>query len=1558
MASAGVAGPSRARAALRSVGRAVAFAGGTLLICAVGLVLSLNTPLGRALIADTVNRALLGYFCGQLTVESIGSVGFSAIRGIRLQVIDPEANQVIALRNLDARIALVPTLRDVLLSRKTLSLIVAELSAEQLNVYVQSDAANGLNLQRAFRICAPASPAGRTVRVAIRKIRVAHLLAHVEVPEVPAFDAELKDVGAALSLIPGKLTIDVDRFALATRGVVNGADVTGSGDLKFVLPLAHPREILARTHWAGRVYGTEVSAEAQWLAGFLRVSVDASRLSAQTIRRFWPDFPEGLDTGLHVELQGTPPEFALRARVVQGQGTLDVTGQVNLGDQRRADLHATVDAVDLRQVLARAPQTRLSASVDLTAQQAQSGPVSGEVRVELPLNSVAGVATPPASVQASFLHIPGATSNVDARIIAREAGAAAQLTCRLTSNGKDTKVTFEGGMRAPRLDRAPRLSRFAQGDAQASVQGSLDLARGTMNASVGLDASEFHGNSFAVSRVRVKASLRGLLKSPRIDLDLRASQLAVAQVKFTDVVVQALGPIATTTFRAELRAANGAHVGLTGRLSVNDTVTISDLLASFDRGTGAIRAQAETVRVHDGGVAIDRLRIEGLGEPVEVSLDLAPRRMRVRALAKGLDISRVAQITQIGNYGGLLDLDADLSVVQGHADGRVALSLSRPQVGRVRRWSVQAEANLHEREFFAHVRGDNGSGNWFELQTDGIRLDGAGDELAAWRKCSGRVGVEARADLAELAQQLPRDLLALDFLQGKVGLRADIARDTSDGPRPTVALTVQGSQLGFSLKSAENGRPGATVLPGTQPPQFHGIDANLGLAYDGGSDQTRAKVQLSDGAGVIAALDVSADAVPFAALLVSPLEQLRALPVTAELQMPRRSLKSLPGGFVPSRYVGDAESRLTWRGALAHPEVGLETRVSQTRVAGTLSRPVDLVLEATYDGERVVGNVKALLDNRAVAEADARIETRSADWFTERDGHPLSWEGSTRARLIAFPLESIRALGNSEVSGALDGELEIEGLHRDAKANLKLETRKLRVRDLVLTSGTAQLVMNRDHFDARIRLEENSAYAEARLSGAPRWGDALVPSIDDSIPERAALSADQFRIAMLLPFTKGLLSDLDGRLHAELSAELDRREGTARLSGIATLQDGVFELAAGGGEFHDIDAKLVFKPDGMVELESMTAQGVTGRMQLTARARFDSFGWASSEAHLRMPANSPIPLTLQGAGYGTVFGQVDVLAVRAPNRRDVLMDVDVPSLNVMLPATTARTVQKLQPIQGVRFGSHPIRGAFEPLPTRRRANSAATEVTQAPAQVKVNLNLGKEVKIARENSLEVSLTGHPQIVLTDTASVSGQVQLVRGFLDIEGKRFEIEQGTVTFVGDDPTNPQVDVTATWTAPDGTVVYADFSAPLRSGKVTLRSDPPLAQNEILSLVVFGGADGSASSSTNQTQASGSNVIGVAQGAATQPINHALQDYGLGGVSTRIDTSSVNPRPEVEVRIARDIALQIAWVLGTPPPGSNPDRTLFTIDWQFFRRWALETTVGDAGTSIADVVWQYGY
>jgi hypothetical protein len=59
-----------------------------------------------------------------------------------------------------------------------------------------------------------------------------------------------------------------------------------------------------------------------------------------------------------------------------------------------------------------------------------------------------------------------------------------------------------------------------------------------------------------------------------------------------------------------------------------------------------------------------------------------------------------------------------------------------------------------------------------------------------------------------------------------------------------------------------------------------------------------------------------------------------------------------------------------------------------------------------------------------------------------------------------------------------------------------------------------------------------------------------------------------------------------------------------------------------------------------------------------------------------------------------------------------------------------------------------------------------------------------------------------------------------------------------------------------------------------------------------------------------------------------------------------------------VAKDISVQIGYVLGTPAPGTNPDRTWLTLDYRFKRNWSMETTFGNQGSSIVDFLWQYRY
>jgi translocation and assembly module TamB len=332
-----------------------------------------------------------------------------------------------------------------------------------------------------------------------------------------------------------------------------------------------------------------------------------------------------------------------------------------------------------------------------------------------------------------------------------------------------------------------------------------------------------------------------------------------------------------------------------------------------------------------------------------------------------------------------------------------------------------------------------------------------------------------------------------------------------------------------------------------------------------------------------------------------------------------------------------------------------------------------------------------------------------------------------------------------------------------------------------------------------------------------------------------------------------------------------------------------------------------------------------------------------------------------------VDGRMDIVVDRASDGLDV--KVDVPTMRVQLPLASSHSVQALGSLTDVRVGIARGGGSFAPVVLD--AGDAEVVTSSGPhSTTRVALHLGSNVEVRRGSDLDVRMDGNMALTLAEDVTAKGQIRLTRGTLNVQGKTFTIDQNsTVTFVGD-PTNPQVKLTASWLAPadapgaSGTTVLADFIGPLRTGKVTLRSEPPgLPQSEILSLLLYGTTD-------QQQGGAGSAQVGaasgVAGGAASANVNRALggvnqtlDSLGLATeVSTKLDTSQPTPRPEVEVQIARDLSLQLAWVLGVPPPGTNPDTTLLTVAYSFMKNWRAETTFGNAGTTILDLVWQRRY
>jgi translocation and assembly module TamB len=821
--------------------------------------------------------------------------------------------------------------------------------------------------------------------------------------------------------------------------------------------------------------------------------------------------------------------------------------------------------------------------------------------------------------------------------------------------------------------------------------------------------------------------------------------------------------------------------------------------------------------------------------------------------------------------------------------------------------------------------------------------------------------VSLRTDLARLAALVPSDDLPFSEARGNVKLRAHLARDGVGDLTPDVDLELRTQNLALEPRLAmARDIDGVRVQPAPAW-RLEGIDFDVDGTVNGRSGAVSASTQARDSKGTLARLDASSEHFPFADVFHDTGRLMADLQTTAirlNLAVPERGFGSLPAMLRQHYVTGQIQGNVAMTGTMRAPLVSLDANLTCAGLAGdAITAPLDVNVAAHYDGRRATGSVKARSHDRDLLELDTQLDAVAAEFLDARGTTP-AWTGSARAHMDAFPMESIAALDDWQVAGKLSGDFVLEGIHQDAHVEADMSVDGLSVGSIAYKSARAQLNGDGKVIDAALRIDQTDGFGETRAHATASWGAALVPILEPSQPLDATVAAKNLRIAALRPFLAGVVDELDGRLDGTTRIELDPRERTAKLSGALTLTRGTVEASAGGGEIHDITANVTFAPDGTITLRKLVASGMNGKLEAVGTAHLQGTTLKSAHATLTIPGDSAIPLAVGGVELGDFDGRIDVAASSAPGGRAVDVKVEVPKLDVKLTESSTGNPQALGARDSnVRIGAHrgdPVRFVLLQLDPGPKVDASGASKPDSSLVIATHL---ADVHVVRGTQLKIDLDGDVAVHAGDATSITGQIRLQKGgVLDVQGRAFTVESGTVTFVGD-PGNPEIVVRASWTAPDATVVTATFTGPLKTGKVTLSSQPQLPKEEIVQLLLFGSADGTQAQTPASSTPNG--AIATAGGEAAQPLNHMLDQIGLGAVSAKIDTSqSANPKPEVEVQIARDISLQVAVVLGQPPPGVNPDHTLLTLDWRFRSMWSLATTVGDAGTTIFDLLWQRRY
>jgi len=895
-----------------------------------------------------------------------------------------------------------------------------------------------------------------------------------------------------------------------------------------------------------------------------------------------------------------------------------------------------------------------------------------------------------------------------------------------------------------------------------------------------------------------------------------------------------------------------------------------------------------------------------------------------------------------------------------------------------------------------------------------LALAGHPWDESSWTRATG---------MAELAQ-LDLDLAHLDKIQGwlvgvlkspelglpdgltgKVSIQGTAVRpDPNSMPTWIVSARTDGVQL--HLPDSDIGSVKADLVA-TINAIPSAVGANLCVRHgrplrdDQPCDPNDSSVLAS------AALNAAFDYGQIIANPASWKDVLRDAPIGGTVIVHDRPLEALLAPFaiktpIPVS-VGNSSASIAISGTPMKPLIGYELRLARLRsnVPGW-RMAVSVCSAGRYDGATGTGLVEAELrrNQRSPSNESSRRGQRSQiaaeacvpnpggrvrsfghvrgnftvqwnDLLDVSSESALPWVANLETVIDDFELGEIRALEDQDISGRLRfaGRATNLGVHPTVDATVLITD--LRTGSTVdYDESVLHVHSGADGTRGTLRLVDNKTgeTPESYLiisadTGRIPWVNGWSLTREDSEPVNVSVNTRAFRLSILSPWLHPLFSFVDGELSGTAQRTWTPSERKSVFKQLYfSLDNGAFQIPIIGQEFIDVKGVVAASNSDRIFVESFQARSLTGLLQGWATIDLDDIGLGNLQASIHTKDKDKIRLTFGGMPIGDMSGTINVHVWPSDGRNNV--DVEFAEITIDLPRTNFRNVQRLEPHEEITIAPN-FSGTSTTVAVEENVTPWVVTLRTASQMVVRRYDMSFAIAMP-EVDPQITNSGlvltYPD-AKTGDINLRGQIVVLEGWIDVVGNRFEIEENSawLLFHGD-ATAPQIIATANYKAQDGTRVFADVTGPLADPRILFRSDPPMSQTEILSLILFGpstqGGGAMASGSTEEEGATmGEASASVGAGAASAGVNMVLQDL-IPAASTRVDTSRGQATSAtLAVQVSRTLIAELSYVIEEPTL-ENADRFFAAIDWRFFPKWSLRVTRGDVGTSILDAIWQHRY
>ena len=456
-----------------------------------------------------------------------------------------------------------------------------------------------------------------------------------------------------------------------------------------------------------------------------------------------------------------------------------------------------------------------------------------------------------------------------------------------------------------------------------------------------------------------------------------------------------------------------------------------------------------------------------------------------------------------------------------------------------------------------------------------------------------------------------------------------------------------------------------------------------------------------------------------------------------------------------------------------------------------------------------------------------------------------------------------------------------------------------------------------------LRLEARQG-SEAEAAGARRDGILL------------GVTANRFRLAFLSPLWNqpgGGLTHLDGRLNARLTA-------TGTLDN--PVVDGTIRLREGEARI----PKLL-RPIDQVEVTVdiaksratllVNARSRPGKIHLEGSFAFDRPAASSFDVRLKA---SKLPV-LAGSQLLSVNGKI----ASSGRLRNRLWNIDTTigkGLVIQLPSQGTGQLHDTAPLEDVSF--------VDPAGLAEAESRRAAKKTTGAIGLRMKILTADRI-IVRGDMVRTDL--RLKLVATmieGRTSVTGTVDAVRGWVEIIGRRYDIERAWIIFEGEMPPDPRLDIRVSHRFTQ-TTLYIDVVGPLSKPNIGFASDSGQYDQASLLAMVLGNDPGEERADTDNTHKAAGAALAFAAGQATT----ALRRSGLPVDSLKVGTEAGSEQQVSYVTVGKWLNDRIFIAYRrrfTAEVTENQNEGVFQ---DFFARdWMVEGAAGDRGTASLDLLW----